>query len=109
MFTVKVRAANGAESLYSCETVTVVGGPNATLPAEALTDPSKRPSMYEEGIYLDREVHHCAPGEKPHDPFYTAKHIIQFGGDETDDRIARRGGKVWVMNEAGATVATYDL
>jgi hypothetical protein len=106
-FTVKVRAANGAETLYSCETVTVIGGPgcNPVYSAGEQQAGAQR-DMYEEGIYLDREEHPQGPGEPP---LITAPHIIQFGGDETSDRAARKGGKVWVMNEQGATVATYDL
>lgn len=97
-FTVKHRAADGTETIHSCETVTVRGGPSY---------PHER-DMYSEGIYLDPGVEYpMLEGELT--DVATAKHIIQFGGDETDDRKARKGGKVWVMNEAGATVATYDL
>jgi len=108
MFTVKVRAADGVESLYSAETINVIGGPNETryiADERTVAGPLKR-DMYQEGIYLDRKVQLTALGEEP---FYTSKHVIQFGGDETSDRQARRGGKVWVMNAYGSTVATYDL
>jgi hypothetical protein len=107
MFTVKVRAANGGETLYSCETIDVIGGPGSSpvFTAGELAQGARR-DMYEEGIFLDREMDSSAPGEEPH---YTSKHIIQFGGDETSSRQARKGGKVWVMNEQGSTVASYDL
>lgn len=102
-FTVKVRLPDGTEEIHACNTVTVVGGPNAAYSAE--TPPPQR-DMYEEGIFLDREVQPRALGEPR---FYTSSHIILFGGDETAERAARKGGKVWVMSESGATVAQYDL
>lgn len=102
-FTVKVRLPNGDESLYACDTIAVIGGPNAIT---NLANSDKPRDMYSEGIFLDRTEQLSAPGEPP---IYGASHIIQFGGDETSDRQARKGGRVWVMNEDGATVATYDL
>ena len=108
MFTVKSRAADGTETIYSCETVTVIGGPS-WLPNVAVAQPGTplpKRDMYQEGIFLDREMQPRAPDEPP---FFTSKHIILFGGDETIDRVERKGGKVWVMNEQGSTVATYDL
>lgn len=110
-FTVKVRLPNGDESIHGCDTIDVIGGPNAIRPAESLpcgAAGSAVPArdMYSEGIFLDRTEQLSAPGEPP---IYGASHIIQFGGDETDDRKARKGGKVWVMNGQGATVTTYDL
>lgn len=108
-FTVKVHLPNGDESLYTCDTVDVIGGPNVLPPIERKFEaPRQNPArdMYSEGIYLDRTEQLSTPGEPP---IYGASHIIQFGGDETADRQARKGGKVWVMNEQGATVGTYDL
>lgn len=99
-FTVKHRAADGTETLYACDTITVIGGPEWARPIDVARN------MYEEGIFLDREQQCSAPDEPV---FFTSKHIIQFGGDETSDRAARKGGKVWVMSESGATVASYDL
>ena len=93
MFTIKHRespALGGGEFLYSAETIEVV----------------RKGDHFEDGIFLDREMQPRAPDEPP---FFTSKHIILFGGDETIDRVERKGGKVWVMNEQGSTVATYDL
>jgi hypothetical protein len=98
-FTVKVRLPNGDESLYACDTIDVIGGP----------DSLEGRDMYEEGIFLDRTPDSIPPNAADPVARYTSRHIIQFGGDETADRQTRRGGKVWVMNEAGATVATYEL
>lgn len=85
--------SGGTERLYSCETVEVVR--------------SFPPDMYNDGIFLDRDPAPLDPkdSESPRG----AKHIILFGGEETDSRKRRKGGKVWVMSEAGSTVATYDL
>ena len=107
MFTVKHRAPDGTETLYSAETVTVIGGPDCIryYENEAATPPPAR-DMYEEGIFLDREELPSAPCEPP---IYSANHIIPFGGDETDARKARKGGKVWVMDSSGSTVASYNL
>jgi hypothetical protein len=108
MFTVKHRAPDGTETLYSAETVTVIGGPDCspivTGDSPALSQPAR--NMYEEGIYLDREELPSAPDEPP---ISSANHIIPFGGDETAARKARKGGKVWVMDSSGSTVASYNL
>lgn len=112
MFTIKVRAADGTETIYSAETIEVVGGPNCSpMVTHAVGDTGQRAApaatVYEEGIFLDREAIPLDPSD-PNSP-RSAKYVIQFGGDETATRAARKGGKVWIMNEAGATVATYDL
>lgn len=100
-FYVKVRSAGGndavssggTETLYQCESVHV--------------ERNQPPDMYKDGIFLDRDSVPLDP--RSEEPVYGAKHIIQFGGDETDTRKARKGGRVWVMSESGSTVATYDL
>lgn len=92
MFTIKHRespALGGGEFLYSAETIEVV----------------RKGDHFEDGIFLDREP----PPAPEEDRTRFSKHIILFGGDQTHGAIARQGGKVWVMNEQGATVATYDL
>ena len=106
MFTVKERLPDGTENIYSCETIRVIGGPNAIryVENEGSDKPTQR-DMYQEGIFLDRRDAHEPGAEGLHE----SKHVIWFSGGETASRQARKGGKVWVMNEQGATVATYDL
>lgn len=108
-FTVKHRAPDGTETLYACDTVTVIGGPNCSPAVYYVAGDPEAPApkdMYSEGIFLDREMDCHAPTEPV---TFTSRHIIQFGGEETVDRRARKGGKVWVMDAHGATVASYDL
>ena len=65
----------------------------------------RRGDHFEDGIYIDPQS-----GPTPVDqPNYMARVVILFGGDQTDDAIARKGGKVWIMNEGGSTIGTYDL
>lgn len=93
MFTVKHRCAEtGAEYLYSAERIEVI----------------RKGDHFEDGIYLDREPVEPPTPENPQ-PTQTAKHIILLAGYQTEGAKARIGGKVWVMNESGATVAQYDL
>lgn len=91
MFTVKHRTPDGAETLYFGETVEVVQGKG----------------HFDDGIFIDRDAIPLDPSD-PDSP-RASRHIIQMGGDATVPAQARKGGKVWVMNPAGATVATYDL
>lgn len=109
MFTVKVHGADGVINLYRAETIEVI----------------RKGDHYEDGIYLDRQTPELTPEEiaeferqsnlagqgrcDPPKPISFAKHIILFGGDATQAAMARRGGRVWIMNETGATVDTYEL
>jgi hypothetical protein len=109
-FTVKHRcAATGGEYLYSAETIEVVwpGAAKSVSAGEQAGSGSDESlgNYFESGIFLDREP----PPAPCEDRTRFSKHIIQFGGDQTQGAKARKGGKVWVMNEAGATVATYEL
>lgn len=105
-FTVKVRdsqAMGEGESLFSCDHIEVVWP--ASHKVAGSTDDLK-PNWDTAGIYLDP-----VPMPADNDKGYTlsGKHIILFGGDHTERAEKRKGGRVWVMNEAGSTVATYDL
>lgn len=91
MFTVKYRDSDGTETLYSAEKVEV----------------EHKGDVWGDGIFLDRD-----PPSDPdsNDPVTRmSREIILFSHNETAAAEARAGGKVWVMNEAGATVAVYDL
>lgn len=101
MFTVKVRDAAGVESIYSAETIEVV----PLVQVASSEDHPSHTNWDEAGIFLDREMDTSDPDAL----LYTSQHIIQFGGDHTESARQRRGGKVWVMNAHGATVATYAL
>jgi hypothetical protein len=109
MFTVKVHeslALGGNEYLYSAERIEVVY-PGLV---KAAGDAQGASNIYEAGIYLDPE-HYPKPGEEENyeGPKRFSQHVILFGHDATRSGTERKGGKVWVMNEHGATVATYDL
>lgn len=101
MLTIKVRSApglGGEEEIYEAESIRVI----------------RTGDMYRDGIYLDPTVGEIEPpaaGDPPtaQEPPILAKHVILFGHDRTDAGIKRQGGKVWVMNGHGETVATYDL
>lgn len=95
MFTVKHRAADGVITLHTCETVEVVRMENV---GEA---------YFNDGIFLDRDPIPLDPSN-PNSP-RSAKHIIAFGGEQTEAAKRRKGGRVWIMNEAGNTVDAYDL
>lgn len=104
-FTVKFRssAAEGdTEILYSAETVEVI------YPGNAVAGSAQTSNWDQAGIYLDREPPSLPTPGEPTAP-RCAKHIILFGGDHTSEAQARRGGRVWVMNDAGATVANIEL
>lgn len=97
MFTVKVRARDGVETLYSAETVEVV----------------RDKGQFEDGVFLDWPLPHYPEAERP-----AAKHIFAITSPYSPCPPPAAAGqaqqatwppKVWVMNEAGATVATYDL
>lgn len=104
-FTVKVRdsvAMGEGESLFSCDHIEVIWPSSHKVAASS----DQQSNWDQAGIYLDPE-----PTPAANDKGYTlfAKHVILFGGDHTSTSEKRKGGKVWVMNEAGSTVATYDL
>ena len=111
MFTVKVQHANGVEELYSASTIRVVG---PTIPSETQSDKLIKPRRLEpgetlafhftDGIYLDPENTPALEGGG-----HCSSTVILFGSDHTDAAKARKGGRVWVMNENGATVASYFL
>lgn len=90
MFTVKHIDANGVTRLYSAETIEVIQVGN----------------QFDDGVYLDRDP--GQPNEVSSEPRF-AKHVILFGGDFNADAMGRKGGVVFVMNEAGATVDKYIL
>ncbi len=101
MFTVKVRdseALGGKERLYSAEHIETIFPHRGSLAAAANWDKA--------GVYLDPEH---TPQEGTAEPLVSAKHVILFGGDYSDDGLKRQGGQVFITNEHGATVATYDL
>jgi hypothetical protein len=105
MFTVKHRDANGVETIHSAETIEVVP-PNIYGVAQGSGEAGAS-NWDQAGIFLDRDQVPLIPTDQLSPR--AAKHIILFGGDHTEAAEARKGGKVWVMNEAGATVATYEL
>jgi hypothetical protein len=98
MFTVKVQHADGREELHSAKAILNI--PACNGPADANWDKA--------GLYLDPDPL-PSPGRNINDCMMGAREIILFGGDHTAEAQARKGGKVWVMNAQGATVATYDL
>jgi hypothetical protein len=103
MFTVKHRAEDGTETLYSAERVEVV----------------QEKGQYVDGIYLDWPQADPTPPDAPAAARPPAKHVIaittpyraapppQVAGDPAPRPTWVP--RVWVMNEGGATVATYDL
>jgi len=93
MFTVKVQHANGLEELYSAERIHVIHPSHNCSNAASNWDKA--------GIYLDPETFD--------EEGIAAREIILFGGDQTDAAKARKGGRVFVMNAQGATVAMYYL
>lgn len=108
MFTVKVRDPDGTEAIYAAKTIDVVH-PRIYTAEDQTKDPAQTAgasNIYECGIFLDREPAPQVPGAAM---TRFSQHIIQFGHDATLAGQERKGGKVWVMNEAGATVASYDL
>lgn len=112
-FTVKVRdsvALGETERLYACDTIEVVWPGPARAAAGSAPVPGAS-NIFEAGIYLDPEP---PQGFAPGDPnegqvVRMTKHVVLFGGDHNKDAEERKGGKAWVMNEAGGTVATYEL
>ena len=98
MLTIKVRheRASGAvvEEIYEAASIKVI----------------RNGDIYEEGIYLDPKLGELPPNA-PADasPPLWADQVILFGHDQTQAGIDRKGGKVYVMNGHGETVATYEL
>lgn len=112
MFTVKVReseALGANEYLYSAERIEVVWPGPARSAANGAPAVEGATNIYEAGIFLDPH-HEPVSEEEGHSPsIRMASHVILFGHEATSSGELRKGGKVWVMNEHGATVATYDL
>lgn len=110
-FTVKHRAADGTETLHSAETVEVI----------------QNRSKWDDGIYLDWPPSPPHAPDEPTPPRLPAKHVIAIKTPYGEDAIASaltqtpaRGAgalephvwhqpRVWIMNDAGSTVAQYDL
>lgn len=103
-FTIKHResdALGGNEYFYTAYDVKVV----------------RKGEHFEDGIYLDPNneqtagLFHDGPYPAPAlaSPPPMARVVILFGGDQTDDAKARCGGKVWIMNDGGATIGSYEL
>lgn len=97
MFTIKVEHAEGVEELFTAKRLHVVH-PHEVAGGGTNWDKS--------GIFLDPEATYGSEGEEK---FTLAKHCILFGGDHSASAKERKGGRVFVMNEAGATVAKYIL
>lgn len=100
IFTIKHHESDilgGGDHLYGADEIRII----------------RKGSHFEDGIYLDPEPTQPpvpnVPGDPPVDMPPMAHKVILFGGDQTSEAIARQGGRVWIMNEAGNTVASYEL
>lgn len=99
MFTIKLRASDALgneEEIYEAASIRVI----------------RTGDIYKDGIYLDPKIGDVPPtaaGDTPQDAPIFADTVILFGHDKTQAGVDRQGGKVWVMNGHGETVATYEL
>lgn len=105
MFTIKHRRADGVELLYNAETIEVVSGKG----------------QWDDGVYLDWPEGDPVPPDALHTPPRPApKRVIAITTPYKLDLAGSAGQaaglaaisyqpRIWIMNETGATVASYDL